>query len=495
VPTFRIPLVGSVTNRNNDPSVFASKDQLFANCYPEITSNPVSEKTSVELYKRPGYSKGGALAGVDASDTVGAIVSWTGNTNSTPPVVAAFVNTGGTSTSIWDLVTDAKKGGDIANTTQCTALTETSVGSTAYLVGNFIDSGTGAVEQWVYDEGGSWAQVTDSDFPASTLVGFPAHMDGYVFNMTSTGRIHNSDLNSVTAYTANNYITANAFPDKGVTVARMGRFIVGYGEKSIQFFENRGNPSGSPLAAVGTIALGAARRTASGLQTVLQANGTVYWIGTNSEGAAIGVYRFSGQDPEKVSSPAIDKLLAQGGIAGFVGTLYSHGMVHIVLRGTSGTWCFCAQTKTWWKLVLSSGEINACLGVGISSGAVTRTYLTTSANARANSLGSSTLQDDGSDYTLTVQTERLDLGTDKRKFWRKLRVIADTQSSASNLGVAWSDDDFANYTTARNIDMSTTQNWITALGSSRRRSWKFTNTANTPCRIQAIEIDYDIAAT
>lgn len=487
MPTLRFPLVGSVTSRENP----LTNDQQFINCYPEVTINPVTSKQSVNLFKRPGYTKGSALAGVTAAGAAGAIVAWTGSASGTPPIAAAFLNTGGTSTSVWDLVSQAKQGGDIPTTNACTALTETIINTTPYLVGNFTNSGTNAVERWVYDEGGAWAHVTDADFPASTLVGFPAHLDGYVFDMTKSGRIYNSDLNTLTSYSATSYITADHSPDRGVTVASLGNLIVGFGEKSIEFFANAGNAIGSPLTRVGTaLPMGATRRPVASFQTVLPANGTIYWIGTNSEGTATGIYRFKGTDPEKISSPAIDRIVSAGLMLGFLGTMAMHGMLHVVLfDSNSRTWCYCIDTKFWWRLTLASGNIQAVA----PSAAITNepTYFTTSANARANLTGGT--QDDGSNYTLTVITENIDAETARRKFWKQLRVEADTQTSTSNLAVSWSDDDYTTFSTPVNIDMSSADMRIVRLGSSRRRAFKFTNAANTPCRIQWVNIDYDEA--
>lgn len=495
--TFRIPLVGSLTNRNIDPQTYSTKDQQFINCYPQVTVNPLTGKQSISLYKRPGSSKGGALANVSSASIRGAMVAWTGHPNAAHPIVASFVNDDLATNSVWDLTADTKIGANFsAGGGICTALTETMVSSTANLVGIFINGST--IEQWFYPNGGTWTKVSDADFTGYTLAGVPAHMDGYVFNMTTDGLIVNSDLNSVSAYTAGSYISASTYPDKGVTVARLGNLIVGFGEKSIEFFRNTGNATGSPLSRVGALDMGAARRSDGGNQTVLCAASSIYWLGNNSDGASIGIYRFKGNEPEKVSNDAIDTLLAAGRIIGFSGTLVLHGMTHIVLADTGATfsWCYCVDTNFWWQLTMASGVIRSCLGAsdtGSSNNA--KSYFTTTANARGNTFPITAVnQDDSSNFTMTVQTENVDMGTDRRKFFNKLRVIADTQSAASNISVSWSDDDYATFSTARDIDMSTAQTWITALGSARRRAFKLTNAANTPCRIQAIEIDYEPGA-
>lgn len=504
--TVRFPLVGSYTNRNVDPASSTGKDQQFINCYPTVAFNPLTGKNSLRLNKRPGSTKGASLSGVNRASEIGAMVSWTGHSASAHPIVATFINSLPNGASVWDLTTDTKIGSDITTVGICTAMTETMVSGTATLVANFLN-GSNVAEQWYFPEGGAWTQVSDADFTAHTIVGFPAHLDGYVFNMTLAGKILNADLNSVSAYSSASFISANAYPDTGVTVARHGPHIVGFGTKSIEFFYNAGNASGSPLSRVegSTIHMGAAQRDSGEHQSVLVGHGTIYWIGTNSEGAVTGIYRFKGMAPEKISTPAIDNLLATGQILGFAGTAILHGMNNVVLRatisGTDRTFAYCVDTKFWWEIKLANGVIRACLAaaeIDATVSANAESYFTCSANAGGNQFAQSTAayQDDGSNYTMTVQTESIDFGTRRRKFFRSLSLIGDDQSSSSNVGVSYSDDDSANFSTARNIDMGSGQvGTLKNLQSSRSRAWKFTNTANTPMRLEAVEIDYDEALT
>ena len=100
---------------------------------------------------------------------------------------------------------------------------------------------------------GTVTQITDGQFPGNNsrvLAGGMAHMDGYSFQMDTTGDLWNSDLNSITSWTASGYIPCNSYPDTGVAAMRFKSFIMGFGSLSIQFFRNAGNPFGSPLKRV-----------------------------------------------------------------------------------------------------------------------------------------------------------------------------------------------------------------------------------------------------
>jgi hypothetical protein len=99
-------------------------------------------------------------------------------------------------------------------------------------------------------------------------------------------------------------------------------------------------------------------------------------------------------------------------------------------------------------------------------------------------------QDAGSAYTATVQTSKLDFGTEKRKRFHKVALIGDTQASTATVNISWSDDDYDNFSTARSVDMSNDRAYLTNCGAARRRAFKITNATNTPLRLEALEITY-----
>jgi hypothetical protein len=92
-------------------------------------------------------------------------------------------------------------------------------------------------------------------------------------------------------------------------------------------------------------------------------------------------------------------------------------------------------------------------------------------------------QDAGANFTVQIQTPRSNYGSAKRKYETELDVIGDT--STGNLGVSVSNDDFATFSTVRNIDMSKASKNITRLGAFYSRAHRFTYTANAPFRVQA----------
>jgi hypothetical protein len=89
----------------------------------------------------------------------------------------------------------------------------------------------------------------------------------------------------------------------------------------------------------------------------------------------------------------------------------------------------------------------------------------------------------GSNFSVTLQTGRSNFGTGAIKFEDTLDIIGDTTSG--NVAVATSNDDFATFSTPRNLDMSVEVKRLTRLGSFYSRAHRFTYTANDAFRVQA----------
>ncbi len=505
MPTIRIPLVGSLTNRNDRPP--STKDQQFINCFPEVVRNPITGQGKVYLNKRTGFS----FSSTFVSGGVGSYgsVLWTGNSAAISPPVVSFYDSGFSRTSVWDAQGSGTQiGGNIANTNACLSLSETMVSTTSNLVGYFVDSGTSLIEAWFFPQGGAWTQITDADFPPNigtpeplATASGPVHMDGYMFVMTNNGKIWNSDINSVSAWTASSYITAQASPDGGMGLARYRNLIVAFGKNSVEFFENRGNATGSPLSSIpsATIRVGCVQFNKV-YRSILNVGDTVYWIGVETGSHRIGIYRLNGYQAEKVSTPFIDKILndnSQNLILGFAGAMTMHGQTHIYMFSGSlnYSYVFCPDTNIWWiNLTLDNQQPLSIVGSNISdTSSGLYSYYVNNQNAQVASTLQGSFTDDAQAYTMTVRTDNIDHGTMNRKFYERIRVVGDIQSSASNISISFSDDDFATFSTARTIDMSSHSAMamgLTRLGSARRRSWKLEHSANTPCRLEAIEIGY-----
>lgn len=488
MPTERIPLVGSIQTRNQDVATSSGRDQIFKNCYPIVSTNPITGKALIELVKRPGSTLKQASV-YDTSSLASTVFHSTGATGNT--LAMSWRNNAGTIVKIFNSANNTQIGGDLATTSVCKYLIETAISGVVNLVGVFTDSDDGADELWFYPEGGSWTKVSDGDFPpnqtpAISIVGSPAQLDGYLFQMVTNGAVYNSDLNSLSSWTANNFIQCSISADGGAGCAKYRDFIVGFNTGTTEFFKNNGNPTGSPLVSVGSAGFGAIPST--NRRTIFQYGNDVYFFGFEDETGLVGLFKLNGTDRTKVSTTAIDSLMGVNGV--IVGVMQMHRMRHLLIWNvtTSRYFALCLDNGFWWEYV---GWLITQVGYNNNT-ADTRIAVNASGALYAIPINADTSQDDGAAYSLTVQTAPIDLGTVKEKSCARLTLIGDKYSSANVVTVSFSDDDAVNFTTAGTIDLSTDQNFIMGLGTFKRRVWKFVSSSNNPLRLEAFELDYTV---
>lgn len=499
--TRTIPFFASFINKGGGST--ATTKQLLTNCYPEINKNSISGKVTVNLLKREGFAAGTPTP-YSYIPTYGNCV-WFSNSSAASPVVNGWTNApgGGTIRFYSAQAPTTQIGGDITAANGSSSITETSISGVGNLVANCPDNNN-EQRYYFFPEGGAWTQITDVDFPlaqtpALVTTGAPVHMDGYMFIMCTNGQIWNSDLNSLANWSAASFITAQSYPDGGCALARYKDMIVAFGLGSIEFFKNVGNPTGSPLQRINgaTLNIGSYARASTFLINTVKAIGdTVYFIGRNTTSGRNAIYRLNGMEAEKISTPAVDKIL-EGSVsssvfAGIAGSVTLHGMQHVVFvsAGGTGNFCYCVETGIWWNLTNPYSYIYSAVGYAGTS------YITIASTSNFYSFSPTLFQDAGGAYTATFLTAPLDEETTNRKFVYRLRIIGDTQSATSNLAVSYSDDDQVTYSTARNIDLSSQNKELTRLGSHKyRRSWKFTHSANTDCRLQYFELERNIGTS
>jgi hypothetical protein len=334
------------------------------------------------------------------------------------------------------------------------------------------------------------AKIIDADFP-STATGAFVELDGYIFIGTSTGRIYNSDLNSITSWSSTGWIAVNMQADGSVALAKQKNQIVAFGRNHIEFFYNAGNPSGSPL---GRTEQAMIRIGSYNTDNIVTFRDNIFFIGQDTGYENSGVWQLKGFEAKRLSSIPLTRMLSQNSASlnaeDIYLSAYEHQGKQFVYFGMGNAstlvadYLYCLESGEWveagfpFLMKFSEGlngvAINSTSGIIYSADPLTPTY-----------------QDVGSaSYTARIQTSLWDGGTDKRKFINKIRLVADTQASGT-ASISWSDDDYANYNTARTVDMTKMDKALHGCGSCRRRSFKIEHSANTPFRAEAIEIEYD----
>ena len=456
--------------------VASGKDQRFVNAIPEKITNSLTKQETFYVSKRPGF----ALLNTPATGNTGtAIHVWSGQ-GSGDKVISAF---GATNSTIYDSTTSLGTTTGVVN-----FISDVLVGTTANLLMT-----TRSNSAYFYPTGGALTSISDVDFPGNvageTITGNFANLNGYAYIMTISGRIYNSDLNSLSAWTASSYLSAQMSPDAGLGVIRYKDQIMAFGKESIEFFQDVGNPTGSPLKSTsqGYINIGCISQ-----YTYSTFDDTVVWLGSSAE-SGIGLYMLNGFQPVKKSTPWVDAILATTNSANlYLNCIKLVGKSFVVITSTSDnrTYIYSIEDDMWHEW--SSTSILWQHMSGIATGTkyiYAVTEQTTSGKVFIINPSSMVFQDDSINFTVTIQTNKLDGGTSRRKFLSKLRLVGDIQSSATSVGVAWTDDDYVTNSTPRNVDLANADAYLSACGSFKRRAFILTYSGANALRLEAIELE------
>jgi len=147
--------------------------------------------------------------------------------------------------------------------------------------------------------------TTSANYPATTVPGLVV-LDTYFFVMDPQGRIWNSNINDPTTWVATQYVAMENEPNGGVALAKLGQFVVAFGQWTTEFFYDNGTPPpSSPLAPQTSLPFDVG--CANG-ESVREMQGNIVWVGqTKIEGQ--GVYMFQNFSPVRISTPFIDRIL------------------------------------------------------------------------------------------------------------------------------------------------------------------------------------------
>jgi hypothetical protein len=458
-----------------DAGSASEKDCRFVNCLPLTVTDTIANKKWVYLVKRPGFAEVTTPA---AGEYGTAIHVWIGQGSGTK-VISSF---GTTDSEIFD---GEDSIGSI--TGECIAITETSVSGTATLI---LSSSNG--EQYSYQDGGSITNISDADAPQNasrTVAGYASHMDGYMFLMDTAGRIYNSDVNSVAAWTANSFITANAIPDIGVCAIRHRNTIIGFCKQHFEVFRNAGNATGSPLEkmehlgqSIGCI----------GHSAITNVGDAIFWIGVNKD-SILSMYSYDAGQVQQISNPQMDALFAVAGPSNIeLTTVGYHGRSFVLVNISNRTYAYCVEEKHWHELAGARLWYKAAgLTTGSSSACYSVSDKITSGKVYALNPASVVWQDDGASISSFWVTPRWDNGNNERKFLSALHIIGDQPADEAELGIRFFDDDYQNSSTRRTVDLSDLRPRLTRCGSFFRRSFAFDHNANSEFRIEAIELEFE----
>lgn len=367
MPTEKVALVGSFNQRGlaGNAELVSNVDQRFLNCSFDIVQNPVTEKMTLYVQRRPGWSidslvaAGSASTGLLHPQSFSATMSAFGDTNST--IYHGQISVGAitgralhfTETIIsgttyvmikssdgtgWYYANGAKDDLTyVGDTHDTTAVIDSLDNTTGIYIGQaWAGTGIGTGARVLTVDSASQitltvvstadgtdinftktpiAKILDSDFVTSgSAISAFVDLDGFLFYTTDNGNIWNSDLNSVTSYSSTSFASPNMAPDPPVAIARSANAIVVLGSASKEAFYNAGLATGSPLQRsaqyferIGTL----------DQRSVTTLENDIYFASTPYEGD-LGAYRISGLNATRISPPAVDRILGTAAIGGAI---------------------------------------------------------------------------------------------------------------------------------------------------------------------------------
>lgn len=487
-PNVIIPLAASYNSRGIQGftnTVTNALDQRKINSVYEPVTNQVTGKTTLYLAKRPGVDDSGSTYGT--SGQVGYLVHHAAGTF-------------GSGTGVWVFSTsgdDVRASSSSTTTVVVTAASNhpayvdrTAISNNDTVVLQVRNGSTGAQTVWYSTAIATWTQISDGDFTGLSHRGKMEFLDGFAFVADNTAKaIYNSDLNSLSAWSADSYIAKQIVQDDVQGLMRLNAIILCAGQETIEGFRNVGNDVASPLGRLPNLfaRIGLPSQIVSGYTHYYATLGNrIFFVSrSGAAGISLGVHMFDGEKFEKVSTPAIDKILSEQS-----GSIYSVNKVvfsgkeaiAIALDATTATtqrWLmFFPEWKDWFEWTstvftpVNNGEW--FLGVGSNQHKVKRISRST-----AN------WQDDGTNFTWTHQFRFPGSGNARQRM-DSFGVTGDTARAASSLNVQFSDDDGQNWSTARAIDMTSADKRLTRCGAYRERQVRLTHTGNLDIRADTV---------
>ena len=371
----------------------------------------------------------------------------------------------------------------------------------------------------------SVAEITDTDFPPkqTPAVGL-AHggvaLDGYLFVLGTNGTIYNSNNGDATAWTAIDYIEAERDPDGGVYLGKHHDNLIAFGSRTIEFFHDAGNTTGSPLARRQDVAyqIGCADG-----QSVWEEGDRIFFVGANFSGS-LGVYAVENFSLSKVSNASLDSFLTQSvvksgySVVGSGWSAHGHTFYLLTFYLTPSdiepylTLCFDSTIGFWYvwetsvnglsKLPLvnwsTRSGVSSRYGEGILSNGdlitlndnlipqdtlLASTYVTTGyvADGYVATTGSS-----GTAISMAVRTGQGDGGASRYKKISKLRYVGDLTPNSQTLTVKWAKENNSSFSDGVTTDTSVFQP-INRVGRARRVNFDLTYAGTDQVRLEALE--------
>lgn len=501
IKTIRVPLVGDFTQR---PGASSSQDQQFINGFFEVLKNPLTGAQHTYFIKRPGLRLANNFSAGTTTIAGQGIYFW----NFAGKYIAVRNNVIWSGNGPNSLTDRSGTGGTIIGGAAKMYFSETRPGVATPRV---VIYNPASLNLYYSADAVTWNVVGVN--VTSGNAGGIAFIDGYLFVVDqNTGKVFNCNTDDPTTWGAGNNIIPTMWPGQMRYITRQRNNLIVFSDRAMQIFVDAAITPGSPLQNVEQltypIGMPGIPGTGTLLTTTVTGEDFTFFIGNALNGGA-SVWRLSGNSQlDQISPPALNReiedflarinqqsfttgqTIAAGNYVRLMGKRF-----YILTLGSPSTWVYDIDLNSWTRWTFSNYLVDACIVGGNNANEFgTVTFLIVGPNnpdvTSIYFVDPNVYQDNGSNFTTTIQTTRMDLGTNDRKFYHKLELIGDTNSSSAPITVTYSGDDYSTFSNARTIDTSAKRMYLKALGQDRRRVWKFDFTQNFPLRLEAVEFDY-----
>lgn len=316
----------------------------------------------------------------------------------------------------------------------------------------------------------------------------PIFIDGYIALLNSNGDLVNSEVEDPLTWPALDFVTPEVLPDKSLWMERQANHIAVFSQKSIEFFYNAGNASGSPFDRTeqATILVGLAAEN-----TVVQRDGLILFVAKSGTGGT-HVAAIEGLKIKPLTGDTYNRVLEAEGTNirnSYAYTVRSNGHYFYVLNLPVQRRClvYDITQKFWHEWEWQGVEMPFKYSVERNQDYLLQQIGTTD----IFKMDTNTFQDDGSEISMLVQTPRLDGGNNLRKYCSRVTVIGDAQTVDCPITLKYTDNDYKTFSNIKTANMSAYRATFTRLGAFRRRAFVLNHTANTAFRAEVLELDVD----
>lgn len=198
-----------------------------------------------------------------------------------------------------------------------------------------------------------FAAIADGNFPSAGTVTYISTY--FIVNSNDTGRYYISASNDGTSWDALDFANAEGSPDRLLRVLRAIGYLFLFGTKTTEIHEHTGNEA-FPFQKIPGAEMSVGIMSA---HTAVEHGGSVYWVGEDNDGNGI-VYRANGFRPERVSTEAIELIIARAtdkaNIKAFSYQKDGHDFLIITGGGLETSLVYDVTTNLWHERAYLNNE-------------------------------------------------------------------------------------------------------------------------------------------